>query len=85
MIYLIFQVGASNVLKYSPNYDKWVIISNSGCPGLYGAICSFDGYLYVIGGIDNYTYLKSAMKFHIATSTWSSIADMNIARMSAGE
>lgn len=81
----IFQVGKSNVLQYSPNYDKWLVISNSGCSLMYAAVCSHDGYLYVIGGIEDKKYLKSVMKFHISTSTWSIIANMNIPRMSAGK
>lgn len=55
-------------------------------PGNLYAICSLNGCLYLMGGENSSgEYLKSVMRFCISTGTWDNIAEMNVARSSAGK
>lgn len=72
-------------MQYSPNTNKWQVISQRGYPKRSRTICSLDGFLYVMGGTVNQTNFKSAMKFNVSTKKWSHIADMNVERSYAGK
>lgn len=62
-----------------------MISQTENYPGDLYAICSLNGFLYVIGGENpSGEYLKTAMRFNISTYKWNYIADMNVARSNSG-
>ena len=49
----------------------------------FTAVSSDLGHIYIIGGNDSKTFYTTCEKYDIETDTWSSIANLNIARDSA--
>ena len=49
----------------------------------FTAVCSDLGHIYIIGGNDATAFYTACEKYDIETDTWSSIANLNIARDSA--
>lgn len=49
------------------------------------SICSFNEFIYVIGGCYLGDYIKSVKSFNTITYMWSDICDMNVEKHNAGK
>lgn len=71
--------ATTNIEAYDARADFWVTMSAETSRAHHGAAV-LNGFVYLIGGCNFQTYLKSVQRFDIFTCTWHRVAPMNYCR-----
>ena len=70
--------------RYDPTTDKWSPVVAMNCRRSGAGVCVVNGKLYVIGGFDGGTYLKSVEWMDVDNAQWRTAASMNYRRLGCG-
>ena len=71
-------------LRYNPTTDSWSPVVAMNCRRSGAGVCVANGKLYVIGGFDGSTYLKSVEWLDLEAGLWRPAASMNYRRLGCG-
>uniref|UniRef100_A0A665VN07 Kelch-like protein 10 n=1 Tax=Echeneis naucrates TaxID=173247 RepID=A0A665VN07_ECHNA len=71
--------ATANFEAYDVRTDRWVTVNAEISRTHHGAAV-LDNFVYLIGGCDHETYLKTVERFDITTFTWQQVAPMNSRR-----
>lgn len=75
---------ASNVDEYDPSTDKWIIKSNLPKARAIMGIASVNHKIYIFGGLENGTPVKTVEEYDPVTNSWSKKTDMPTAKYGMG-
>ncbi|XP_067466765.1 kelch-like protein 10 [Thunnus thynnus] len=66
---------------YNVRADRWVRLTNNGeSPRAFHGCVYLNGFVYCIGGFDNFDYLRSVRKLSLVTRTWQEVGPMHSIR-----
>lgn len=66
---------------YNVRTDSWMRLANNGeAPRAFHGCIYLNGFVYCIGGFDNFDYLRSVRKLNLVTRTWLEVGPMHSAR-----
>ena len=82
LAYIILSI--TSILRYDPTTDKWSPVVAMNCRRSGAGVCVVNGKLYVIGGFDGSTYLKSVEWMDTESGQWRVAANMHYRRLGCG-
>ncbi|CAL1545214.1 unnamed protein product [Lymnaea stagnalis] len=65
---------------YDPRQDKWFPVADMTTRRRHVGVCSYNGFLYAVGGHDGVDHLRSGEVFDPKSNTWKPIAQMETLR-----
>lgn len=74
------QVCLNKSEYYEPKANEWINIADMTCRRSGLSCISFRNYLYVMGGFDGHTRLRSCEKYNPDDDKWTDVPDMSFQR-----